>query len=289
MELRDTVAVVTGGASGIGRASALAFAREGADVVVADIDRDGSDAAVAEIEDLGRKAISMPTDVSKREQVERLVADAVDWQGRCDLFMSNAGVGVGGAVEHIPLEDWEWVVDINLWAHIWAVRKILPHMLERERGHLVHTASSAGTFGVPSLTPYAVTKFAVVGLAESLAVYCNGRGVGVSVVCPLVVATNIMNSSRNTPEPGMDPAVQERFREFVNKMFEQTGLPPEAVADAVVAAVRESRLYVFPHPEVQQILEAKLADPDAWVANSADVWRGQREAMEQMLSAGSSG
>jgi NAD(P)-dependent dehydrogenase (short-subunit alcohol dehydrogenase family) len=285
MELRDTVAVVTGGASGIGRASALAFAREGAHVLIADLDEAGAAGVAREIQDMGRASEAVRVDVGRRAEVEELCALARTWQGGCDLFMANAGVGCGGAVERIPIDDWEWVMAINLWSHIWTVHELLGYFLERGKGYLVHTASSAGTFGVPSLAPYAVTKFGVVGLAESLAVYCHGRGVGVSVVCPLLVSTNIMDGSRNTPEAELDPEAVQRMRDAARRMLQEGGIPPEKVADDVVAAVRDERLYVFPHPELQQMLEAKLADPDAYVANAAQMFRAQREAFEQLISA----
>lgn len=289
MDLSDGVAVVTGGASGIGRACALAFAEQGADVVVADIDEDGGEEVAAEVEGAGRKALALKADVSRRGDVERLVRESISWQGHCDLFMSNAGVGVGGSPERIPLEDWEWVVGINLWPHVWATRLVLPHMLERGRGHLVHTASAAGVIGVPSLAPYAMTKFAVVGLAESLAVYCSGRGVGVSVVCPMVVATNITEGSRMTPDAELDPETERMIRERQREMMDSSGIPPSDVATAVLDAVREERLYCFPHPELKGILDAKWEDPDAWVRSTADVWRAQREAFEQLLQGAGDG
>lgn len=289
MDLKDAVAVVTGGASGIGRASALAFAEQGADVVVADLDEDGARSAAEEVERAGRKALALKSDVSKRPEVERLVRESIDWQGHCDLFMSNAGVGAGGPPERIPLEDWEWVAGINLWPHVWATRLVLPHMLERGKGHLVHTASAAGVIGVPSLVPYCMTKFAVVGLAESLAVYCSGRGVGVSVVCPMVVATNITEGSRMTPQRELDPETEQAVRSRQREMMQQSGIPPEQVASAVVDGVRDERLYVFPHPELKDILDAKWRDPDEWIRNSAQSWRAQQEAFEQLLEEAESG
>lgn len=284
MDLADGVTVVTGGASGIGRACALAFAAEGAHVIVADIDGEGAERVVREIEERGRDALAIRCDVSVRAELESLCDRSMTWKSGCDLFMSNAGVGVGGPPERIPLDDWEWVVEVNLWPHIWAVRKLLPHMLERERGHLVHTASAAGVMGVPSLVPYAVTKFAVVGLCESLAVYLSGRGVGVSVVCPMVVATDITDRSRMTPDADLDDDAEARYRDYARRMMRETGIPPERVADAVVDGVRAERFYVFPHPELEGILDAKWADPDAWIRNTAEVWRAQREAVEQLLA-----
>jgi NAD(P)-dependent dehydrogenase (short-subunit alcohol dehydrogenase family) len=272
-----SVAVVTGAASGIGRASAVAFAQQGADVIVSDINDDGGKEVVAQIEDLGRKAIYIHTDVAKRRECEELVAASIDWQGHCDLFHSNAGIGMGGAPQAIPVEEWEKVLDINLHSHIWTIRKLLPHMLERGSGHLVHTASSAGTLGFAMLIPYCVTKFGVVGLCESLATYTHDRGVGVSVVCPLLVNTNIFDRSWNYPEDGAE-AVDETFQEQVRTIFREAGMPPEQVAAAIVDAVKANQLYVFPHPELKGMIDAKWADPDAYVRNAAMQWSMQQEA-----------
>lgn len=279
----DSVAVVTGGASGIGRASALAFAREGSDVVVSDINDEGGMQVVSEIDELGRKAIYVHTDVARREECEALVDAAIDWQGHCDLFHSNAGIGMGGAPQAIPVEEWVRVLDINLHSHIWTVRRILPHMLERGSGHLVHTASSAGTIGFAMLIPYCVTKFGVVGLCESLASYVLERGLGVSVVCPLLVSTNIFERSWNYPEEGARE-IDELYQEQVRRYFRDAGMAPEKVADVIVEAVKENRLYVFPHPELKAMIDSKWADPDAFVRNAAAQWRMQQEAARAVAS-----
>lgn len=272
-----SVAVVTGAASGIGRASALAFAQQGADVIVSDINDAGGKEVVAEIEGLGRKALYIHTDVAKRTEIEDLVAASIDWQGHCDLFHSNAGIGMGGAPQAIPVDEWEKVLDINLHSHIWTIRKLLPHMLERGSGHLVHTASSAGTLGFAMLIPYCVTKFGVVGLCESLATYVLDRGLGVSVVCPLLVNTNIFDRSWNYPEDGAE-AIDETFQEQVRTIFREAGMPPEQVAATIVDAVKANQLYVFPHPELKAMIDAKWADPDAYVRNAAMQWSMQQEA-----------
>lgn len=239
---------------------------------------------VAEVEALGRKARYVSCDVSEQEQVESLVEASISWQGHCDVFMSNAGIGMGGAPHMIPMEEWDKILAINLHSHIWAVRKILPHMLERGSGHLVHTASSAGTLGFAQLIPYCVTKFGVVGLAESLAMYVRDRGLGVSVVCPRLVATNIFERSTNFPEEPVDEATQAKLDEFAQRMMTEGGIPPEQVADDVVTAVRENHLYVFPHPELKGMIDDKWKDPDAWIANASRAWKTQQEATQQLLS-----
>lgn len=282
MDLKDSVAVVTGAASGIGQASALAFASQGADVVVSDIDEAGARELGAEIEAMGRKALVVTCDVARQDQVVSLVGESIGWQGHLDLFMSNAGIGLGGAPHKIPMEEWDRILAINLHSHVWAVRELLPHMLERGSGHLVHVASSAGTLGFAQLIPYCVTKFGVVGLAESLAVYLRDRGIGVSVVCPLLVATNIFERSWNYPEEPLSPEAQEQMQDFARRMMTEGGIPPSKVADDVVEAVRTNRFYVFPHPELKDMIDAKWRDPDAWIENQAASWKAQRQLTEQL-------
>jgi NAD(P)-dependent dehydrogenase (short-subunit alcohol dehydrogenase family) len=283
IEWNGAVAAVTGAASGIGRSAAIAFAQQGADVVVSDVNEVGSKAVVAEIEALGRKAISVPADVSKERDVLSLVDASIEWQGHCDVFMSNAGIGLGGAPHLIPQEAWDNILAINLHSHIWAVRRILPHMLERGSGHLVHTASSAGTIGFAQLIPYCVTKFGVVGLCESLAGYVANRGIGVSVVCPLMVATNISERSESYGEEELPAEVEEQVRGFMAQMM-ASGLSPDQVATDIVDAVNGGNLYVFPHPELKGMIDAKWRDPDKFVRDAANAWQTQQDALRQMVS-----
>jgi NAD(P)-dependent dehydrogenase (short-subunit alcohol dehydrogenase family) len=285
-EFNGTVAAITGAASGIGRSCALAFAREGSDIVVSDINEEGAEQVVAEVEALGRKAIAVKTDVSKKDEVDALVDASIDWQGHCDLFHSNAGIGLGGAPHMIPIQEWDSILAINLHSHIWAIHKLLPHMLERGSGHLVHTASSAGTLGFPQLIPYCVTKFGVVGLCESLAAYVYDRGIGVSVICPLLVATNIHERSSSYPEEDIPPEAVEQMRGFMRATM-QSGLPPENVAADVIKAVKENHLYVFPHPELKDMIDSKWRDPDAWVRNQSSAWKAQADMLRQLVGSGS--
>jgi NAD(P)-dependent dehydrogenase (short-subunit alcohol dehydrogenase family) len=285
-EFEGSVAAVTGAASGIGRASALAFAHEGADVVVSDFrDEDGMIVA-KEIEELGRKALYVHADVSKIDDVNALVDSSIEWQGHCDLFMSNAGIGMSGAPHSIPQDEWDRVLAINLHSHIWAVRRVLPHMLERGSGHLVHTSSSAGTVGFASLIPYVVTKFGVAGLCESMAGFLHDRGIGVSVVCPLLVNTNIFDRSWAYPEEGtVDPMFEDGpMKDAARQLFAENGLTPEAVAEHIVTAVEENHLYVFPSPELKGMIEEKWRDPDAWVRQQSAQFRMQQEMGRQLSS-----
>lgn len=282
IDWKGAVCVVTGAASGIGRACALEFARQGSDVVVSDVNEDGAKAVGSEVEALGVRALVVRTDVASEQEVLDLVDASIDWQGHCDLFMSNAGIGLGGAPHVVPQEEWDRILDINLHSHIWTIRRLLPHMLERGSGHLVHTASSAGTLGFPTMIPYCVTKFGVVGLCESLAAYVHERGLGVSVVCPLLVSTNIYERSSSYPEDPAEQAQDEAMQKMVRDFFKNNGLPPERVADDVVEAVNANRLYVFPHPELKDMIDQKWRDPDEWTRTQAAAWRMQQEAARQL-------
>ena len=172
MEIQGKIAVVTGAASGIGRSTALALAREGADVVLADLNRDGLTEVRAEIEKLGRTGLAIPADVTKLNDIQNLYDRSISEMGRVDILMNNAGVHMSGPVEKTAVDDWKWIVDINLWGVVNGIHVFLPHMLERSSGHIVNTASSAGLAGALDRSiPYTMTKFAVVGLSEGLAVY----------------------------------------------------------------------------------------------------------------------
>jgi NAD(P)-dependent dehydrogenase (short-subunit alcohol dehydrogenase family) len=275
----DAVAVVTGGAGGIGRACAGAFARAGADVVVADVDDDGARVVAEAVEAEGRRALPIHTDVGRREEVEALVDRSIAWQGRCDLLFSNAGVAVAGAPHQIPLEDWEWIVDVNVWSHVWAVRRVLPHMLERGTGYLLHTASASGLLGNPSTAPYVMTKFAVVGLAESLAIWCAGTGVGVSIVCPMVVATNIIRDGRATFPTDLTGDEIDRRAEQARAVMRETGITPEAAAEDIVAGVRAERLYILTHPELASYVATKWRNPDGWLRGMVHLYRRNPHAL----------
>jgi NAD(P)-dependent dehydrogenase (short-subunit alcohol dehydrogenase family) len=275
-----SVAVVTGAGSGIGRASALAFARAGSDVVVADIDEEGALAAAAEVEAEGRRSLPVRTDVSRRSELDDLVRRAIAWQRHVDLFFSNAGVASAGAPEGIPIEQWEAVANVNLWPQVWVLRAVLPHMLERGSGYLLHTASAAGLIGNPATAPYVVSKFAVVGLAESLAIYCSGTGIGVSVVCPMVVATNLVKTSPARHDEADDPAATARRIEVAHRRIQETGISAEQVADTIMEGIREGRLYILPHPEIRDIVKTKWDNPDLWVRRMAALWRKHPEALD---------
>jgi NAD(P)-dependent dehydrogenase (short-subunit alcohol dehydrogenase family) len=261
--------VITGAASGIGAACAVAFAERGADVVVSDIDEGGAAFVAEKVGWLGRRATVIRCDAGSRDEVVDLVERSIAWQGHVDLFMSNAGLGFGGEPHQIADADWDRAWRVNLMSQVWAVQAVVPHMLERGSGWLVHTASASGLLGNPATSPYVVTKHGVVGLAESLAVAYRDRGIGVTVVCPLFVKTNIYRTSI-PPEAAAD--VAERL-ERGHDLIQSIGIPAEDVASSVVTAVEGGQLYCFPNPELVDIVRRKVEDPDRWLAGITKLWR----------------
>ena len=208
----EKVAVVTGAASGMGLAFARRFARAGARVVLADIEKPALDAAVAELTGAGHEAIGVVTDVMKLADVDALRDAALARFGRVNVLCNNAGVAgaLQPAGEWVDTKTWDWVLQVNLWGVVYGVKAFLPHLLEHGDGHIVNTASLAGH--LPAWSPYNASKFAVVGLTEGLyaQLHTLGSTVGVSCLCPGFVNTNIADSTRNRPE--WDPARRRRCK-----------------------------------------------------------------------------
>lgn len=272
MELRDTVAVVTGGASGIGRATAVALARAGTDVIVADIDDEGGRETTSLVEREGSKGLFIHRDVGSRRSVEALVERSISWQGHCELFVSNAAITSRGAPHEFSVEDWDTLLKVNLFASIWAMRAILPHLLQRGRGHLVFVSSGAGLRGIPNNAPYSVSKFAIIGLAESLAMYLKGSGVKVSVVLPGAVggSHNMWRTMRIAGADRMAPEEVERIREE-HRAVGQGWPSPESMANTIVDGIRAGRFYIFQEGQGEyedwalKEMEEKWRDPDTFV------------------------
>ena len=287
MEIEERIAVVTGAGSGIGRATAVALAKAGANLVLADINDGRLEEARTEIAGLGREALAVHTDVSKLEDVQELFEKAVAQMGRVDILMNNAGVHMSGPVEKTPIADWEWILGINLWGVIHGINVFLPHMLERGSGHIINTASLAGLLGVadPSI-PYTTTKFAVMGLSESLAVYLRMKGIGVTVVCPGLVQTNIAEDARRIPVgDGLDPlreAFYQAFKRGERPEFAQLEveiLEPEVVADLVVRAVKENTFLVCSHANTDELVMQRARDIEGLIEQRA---RERVEAVERL-------
>lgn len=249
-DLTGRVAVVTGGASGIGRALADRLAADGMRLVLADVEAGPLQVAVAELEADGAEVVGVEADVSVAADVEAVRDRALAAFGAVHVVCNNAGVGGGGIVD-APLALWEWTIGVNLMGVVHGVHTFLPLLLAQDEGHVVNTASLAGLGGVGGLGVYCTTKFAVVGLSESLHHDLAGRGsaVGVSVLCPGFVQTRIGESNRNAPATVAEwigsPTAQATA-ELANALT-SAGIPPKLVADAVRDAIVDRRFYIVPH------------------------------------------
>jgi NAD(P)-dependent dehydrogenase (short-subunit alcohol dehydrogenase family) len=242
MRLEDKIIVVTGAAGGIGRAMALRFAREGARLVVcSDLDGAGAGAVAQEV-----GGIAFTTNVAVEADLQHLIERVETDHGPIDLFCSNAGIGIAGGAE-ASNEGWQRIWDINVMAHVWAARHLVPRMIARGGGYLLNTASAAGLLSQIGSAPYAVTKHAAVGLAEWLAITHGDQGIKVSVLCPQAVRTNMT--------AGNPDGVAS-----VDGMME-----PEDVAEACVVAIAAEDFLILPHPEVLDYMRRKTGDYNRWI------------------------
>jgi NAD(P)-dependent dehydrogenase (short-subunit alcohol dehydrogenase family) len=259
MEIDGAVAVITGGASGIGRATALELARRGADLVIADLHDQRAAAVVREIEHLGRRALAVHCDVTSDDDVEHLATAAVGAFDRVDILMNNAGVPLLGPPDRVPMEDWDWILQVNLYGPIRGVRAFVPAMIERGSGYVVNTASVAGLYAYSwDSVPYITSKFGVYGFTEALALYLRPQGIGVSVVCPGLVASNFGEHARFA---GVDDPSG-----WIAPMVDFRPIEADEVGPVVVDAIREERFLVLPHPEFADLLATRGKDLDAAVA-----------------------
>ena len=253
VDVRGKAAVVTGAASGIGLGMARAFAAAGMSVVLADIEEERLERAVGDLRGQGHAAIGVRTDVSDEAQIQALADAALAEFGAVHVVANNAGIGIGGVVDEMSLDDWKWTLDVNLWGVIYGVRTFLPLLREQGEGHITATASVAGLFGGPVLGAYHVTKHGVVGLMDSVRAELRlaKSAVRASVLCPGPVATDVVNSARNRPEdlsPHESSELEERF--WANLTTELAeGMHPDEVGSLVVDAIRNERFWILTHPE----------------------------------------
>lgn len=243
MDVKDKIVVVTGAASGIGRALCIALAEHGAhQVICADKDLDGVQSIAQEI-----NGLALSVDVSDEAQIKSLVEHVETHVGPIDLFCSNAGVLIEGGTE-VANDDWQRLWDINVMAHVWAARHVVPRMIERGGGYLLNTASAAGLLNQIGSAPYGVTKHAAVGLAEWLAMTHGDDGIKVSVLCPQAVRT----------------AMTEGHEDHVAAIDGM--LEPMDAARACIEAIRDETFLVLPHPAVRDYMRRKTDDYDRWIA-----------------------
>jgi len=265
---QDRVAVVTGGASGIGRASAERFAKAGMKLVLADVEEAALAKTARELEQAGVTVLAVPTDVSRASDVEALARRTLDRFGAVHVVFNNAGVYVAGATWEHSLADWEWVLGVNLWGVVHGIRSFVPILLEqRDEGHVINTASMAGLTSNPYMSIYNVTKHSVVTLSETLhqELAALGAKIKVSVLCPGLIRTRIGDAGRNRPasllaDPpnpsggGPAAAFDQALRAGV-----ESGYAPAQVAERVFEAVRDERFYVLvAQDEIKAALHKRL-------------------------------
>ncbi len=262
-DLRGKVAVITGGASGIGRAVAERAAAEGMKVVLGDIEEGPLKEAERELTAQGAEALGVVTDVADVVSVRALRDRALDRFGAVHVVHNTAGVGLGGPIWEVSEEDWRWILGVNLWGVIHGVATFVPLFIAQGEGHVVNTASIAGLTTAPFLGPYNATKQAVVAISETLFkdLQAVGAPVGVSVLCPGFVQTRIAESDRNRPAWAPDHEVggAAELRSAVQGMVD-SGIPPGTVADRVIEAVRTNTFYILTHPELDDAVKTRFDD-----------------------------
>lgn len=268
--LERKIVLVTGAGSGIGRATALEFAKCGSILALVDINEQGLQECKKSVEAMGVRGESFICDVSDKMAMAKLAKDVNSLLGGVDVLINCAGVGVVGDSRKINLEDWEWIMGINLWGVIYGVHFFLPVLLER-KGHIVNISSIGGLVGMIHFTPYCTTKFALVGMSECLRADLAEFGVGVTVVCPGIINTNITRASRIY-------SVTEKEKEFNEKAIEfyaTRGWHPEKVARAIVRAIKKNKFLCIVGPESWALYLIKRIAPNL-------VWRLGALATKQL-------
>jgi NAD(P)-dependent dehydrogenase (short-subunit alcohol dehydrogenase family) len=273
MELKDKVVVITGAGSGIGRSLATAFAADGARAVVCtDLNGDNAAETAAMVNEAHPGvATSSALDVGDERAVEQTVVDTIAASGRIDIFVSNAGYGLRGGID-LPTDEWQRMMNVHTWSHLYAARAVIPGMIEQGGGYLLNTASAAGLLTQMDSGPYAVSKHAAVAFAEWVLINHGDQGIGVSVLCPQAVRTNILGPralEKASNAPGSDAARQAAGDGI---------LEPDDVAQTCLEAIREERFLVLPHPEVATYFERKANDYDRWL-------RGMRRFRQKLIGA----
>jgi NAD(P)-dependent dehydrogenase (short-subunit alcohol dehydrogenase family) len=259
-DLQGRTAVITGGASGTGLATARLLAAEGVTLILADIEQTALDNACDEL-----GATGVVADVRDLESVQALADAAFEKHGRVDIVFNNAGVAVGGPIAEMTHDDWKWIIDVDLWGPIHGVEAFLPRMITQGGGgHLLFTASFAGLVPNVGLGPYCVAKYGVVALAEVLRKELRDHDIGVSVLCPMRVVTNIGSSERNRPGELGGPAASPRVADQSDSNPDQAGsvLSVDVVARSVLDAIKTDRLYILTHPESRQYVQRRFARID---------------------------
>jgi NAD(P)-dependent dehydrogenase (short-subunit alcohol dehydrogenase family) len=264
-ELKGKIAAVTGAASGLGRSMALAFAGEGMDLALADVDEVNLSSVQEEVLAKGVRAITLKVDVSNAQQIEIFRDQTLTRLGGVHVVCNNAGVSPLGAVWENSAADWQWILGVNLWGVVHGVRAFAPHLIAQDEGHIVNTASVSGLISPPGSGAYNVTKHAVIALSESLHHDLRERKscVGVSVLCPAYVPTGIVDSERSRPKElgASTKSEQTLAREAMLRKAVKSGkVSADQVAQAVIAAIKEERFYILTHPKIKGAIQARMED-----------------------------
>tara|TARA_B100001013_G_scaffold200921_1_gene121687 strand:+ start:2128 stop:2997 length:870 start_codon:yes stop_codon:yes gene_type:complete len=283
-DVTGKVAFITGGASGMGLAMARSFAAAGMKVAIADVEQDALDRVKAEFNASNAEVITLQVDVTDRAAMEA-AADATEAAfDKVHVLVNNAGVAVGGSLDQMSYEDWDWVMGVNLDGVVNGLQAFVQRIKAHgEGGHVVNTASLAGHFAIPGLGVYTATKYAVVGISETLRADLKQHDIGVSVLCPGVVNTNIFDSGRNRPshlqgetdtakmvlsEDVAEPEREQRMAEMMAR-----ALDPAVVGDMVLHSIQEDEFYIFSHPEIEPMVSGRAAE----VTDAFARWRKYRE------------
>jgi NAD(P)-dependent dehydrogenase (short-subunit alcohol dehydrogenase family) len=260
-QIEGKAAFVTGGASGIGLALGRALAEAGMRVMLADIEADALALAVNSLQEIGLDVRGVACDVADSASVSRAAEAAFEAFQRIHVLCNNAGVAAG-YTDEISIEDWRWVLDVNLMGVLYGIRSFLPHIQAHgEGGHIVNTASMAGIVSGLGFSPYSASKFAVVNMSEGLSMNLKPLGIGVTVLCPGWVRTGILESARNRQERYGPTCRRDHGNPAVAEMMQlvRSGLDPLDVACQVLSAIRQDELYVFTHPEMRRFVEERFA------------------------------
>ena len=256
MRLDGKIALVTGAGSGIGRATALEFARAGADLVVCDVNAAALEETAAAVRALGRNVLARTVDVASREQMRAFAEEVHRAHEAVDVLMNNAGVGLGGGFLDTSLEDWDWIVGINFWGVVYGCHFFVPAMVARRRGHVVNVSSAAGYLATRQLAAYSTTKFAVFGLSEALREELRPHGIGVTTVCPGIINTPITTSARMRGAIATDAA-----RAALVEVYQRRNYGPERVATRILSAIERNRPVTPVSPEAWAMYLLKRLSP----------------------------
>jgi len=262
-DFTDRVAVVTGAASGIGLATAQRFAEEGMKVVLADIQVDALNEAVSLLSNAGHDVIGVPTDVSKREDIQALADKTIATFGKVNIVHNNAGVVRAGTLEELTDEDWQWVINVDLWSVIHGVSIFLPLIKHSGEGHIINTASTNGLQASMNIAPYSVAKFGVVALTETLRLELDeiDSPVSASVLCPGAVQTRICESDRNRQATGLgagnESDTEQAFKDIAGPIVD-AGIAPSAVAQMIVDAINNNDFWIITHSDWKQVMKDRV-------------------------------